>query len=1195
MNLKNQIRSLVTGVAMAATVTLAQFAGMAPAAAAGKNWSDANTSQPATKLTARGSASLAVQYPNLPAGVVQTAGELMRNGDQISGRKLKLSTPLLLLAVEQQSLGSIAQASASGKEFKTALTDVRVADGRVLISAVGIKGNSSRLLADLQTLGLRNGARAGNLVSGWLPVQALMKAGALDSTVEISASLPQTQVGSVTSQGDPAQRSSDLRSLIQGDGTGIKVGVLSDSFNCLGGQASGVASNDLPAGIVVLEEISSCSGAIDEGRAMAEIVHDVAPGAQILFHTAFNGEANFAQGIRDLATAGAQVIVDDVFYFAEPAYMDGVIAQAVDAVVAQGVQYYSSAGNQARQSWEGIYSPITTTGGLCRAGDNDFDTGPDQACGLNLAILNNTSVIFTMQYDRPSSADCSGPPCPAPNSDVDLYLLNGLNGAVLASSESGNATRPFEGFNYTNTTGATVNALIFIVPFSGALPNRLKVSWYSSRVTNTQFATNSPTTFGHANAAGAFAVGAARYSDTPFFGVSPPKLENFSSASGLPIVFDTTGVALPSPVLRAKPEFTGPQCANTTFFGSDLESDGFPNFCGTSASAPHAAAVGALFLQKLPSLTRGQMLSALQASAIDITSRRNGNTFGAGFDNDSGSGLIDAVAAFSGTNNTPNAFSFTDIINGVAGTTYSSETRTLSGFGTANVSLSGDASARVLVNGVDVTANPGTVKSGDTIALRLTAGTAGNAVSTTLTVGSYATTWTVIVPDGSIQFLSGSQSVGESVGTVTLMLRRTGVGNAARRVNYSTVNGSATAPRDYLLNSGTVHWASGDTADKPITVSVVDDSALEAGESFSVQLSNPVGGSLGSIGSSSIAITDNDSEVAFAASSYTVSESGSTVTLSVSRTGNFQSAASVNFATSNGSAMAGSDYSSRTGSLNWASGDGSAKTIAITILNDAAAESSESFSLRLSAPVGTSLGRISSATVAITDDDATGSVQFLAASTTVGEAARNAILTLRRSSGSSNAMSVTYASANGSASSPADFGAVSGTLSWAAGDTADKTISVPIVDDTASEASESFQVQLGSPSGATLGANASSTVTISDNDSRVEFSPSSYSLSEAGGTARLTVTRIGSGAGAVSVNFATSNGSAVAGSDYNSSSGTLNWADGDTTSKTISVIILNDAVVEPAETFTVTLSNPSGTSLGSGRSNAATVSITNDD
>ena len=140
------------------------------------------------------------------------------------------------------------------------------------------------------------------------------------------------------------------------DGTGVMVGVLSNTFNCLGGAPAGVASGDLPA-IAVLEE-GPCGGQgllsafPDEGRALAEIVHDVAPGAAIAFHTADRGQANLAQGIVNLANAGAKVITDDIIYFEEPMFQDGIVAQAVDQVKARGVSYFSAAQNDGRRSYE---------------------------------------------------------------------------------------------------------------------------------------------------------------------------------------------------------------------------------------------------------------------------------------------------------------------------------------------------------------------------------------------------------------------------------------------------------------------------------------------------------------------------------------------------------------------------------------------------------------------------------------------------------------------------------------------------------------------------------------------------------------------------------------------------------------------------------------------------------------------------
>jgi len=130
-------------------------------------------------------------------------------------------------------------------------------------------------------------------------------------------------------------------------------------------------------------------------------------------------------------------------------------------------------------------------------------------------------------------------------------------------------------------------------------------------------------------------VGAARYSQTPAFGINPPQLESFSSAGGTPILFDTAGNSVNE--ARQKPEIVAPNGGDNTFFGSDYESNGFPNFFGTSAAAPHAAGVAALLQQFDSSLTPDNIYANLQNTAIDM-----GAT---GFDLDTGYGLIQADLA----------------------------------------------------------------------------------------------------------------------------------------------------------------------------------------------------------------------------------------------------------------------------------------------------------------------------------------------------------------------------------------------------------------------------------------------------------------------------------------------------------------------------------------------------------------------
>jgi len=576
-----------------------------------------------------------------------TKGELVRLGipaGQELAKDNKLTKVSHALVALQEAHENHVQLR-SLEPFKPSIPYLRVVDGLVVIDAVA-SGEAKDLLADLEVLGLQNGAAFGRMVSGLLPIEAIEELKDLDSLKFVRPAYMVTNVGDVTSQGDVAMRSDIARTTFGVDGAGVTVGTLSDSFDCLGDAAADVASGDLPAGINVLEEEAGCISGTDEGRAMMQLIHDVAPGASQAFHTGFNGPADFAQGIIDLANAGANVIVDDVFYLTEPFYQDGPIAQAVDQVEEMGIPYFSAAGNDGRNAYASIFRNTGVSGSRVigfRGERHDFDPGP-AVDDLQTVTFGPGFTTIIFQWSSPYASAC--PRCPGATTDLDFVVYNMAGDLVFASLIGNIGGDPTELIFFTNNGTTNLTFQIGLERVSGPAPDHMKYL-YMGPMTVVDHPTNSGTIFGHANAAGAEAVGAAFYDDTPAFGQDPPLLEPFSSAGPQPIFFDARGKRNSSPEIRPKPEIVGPDGTNTTFFGFDVDSDGDPNFFGSSAAAPHAAAVAALILQNANNalaglnnnnaLTPNQVYKALETTAIDMLTP--------GFDDDSGFGFIQADAA----------------------------------------------------------------------------------------------------------------------------------------------------------------------------------------------------------------------------------------------------------------------------------------------------------------------------------------------------------------------------------------------------------------------------------------------------------------------------------------------------------------------------------------------------------------------
>ena len=521
---------------------------------------------------------------------------------------------------------------------------VQIYENNVVIDAVAA-ADTSTLWNDLVELGLTHGSSFGRVVSGWLPIHAISDMAALASLrFAMPAYKPLTNIGATTSQADVSMQADVARSMFGVDGTGVTVGVLSDTYDHGPGSAVvDMLTGDLPGPLnpfghtTPVNVLSDPLSGTNEGRAMLQLVHDVAPGADLAFHTASNGQADFANGILALqGVAGADVIVDDVIYFAEPMFQDGIIAQAINTVVANGATYFSSAGNNARTSWEGTFRPSGTF--LSGRQLHDFDPGPGVDTFQSITVPFGETVYFSFQWDSPFFSVSGGSGSP---NDLDFFVLDSTGTSILASATTNNlGGDAVEVVGFTNFSGgSSLNVAIGLA--GGTAPNLMKWVGFGDPVVN-EYATNSATAYGHSNAAGAVSVGAADYRRTPAFGVDPAQLEPFSSAGGIPILYDTSGT--PIYVLRDKPQIVAPDGTNTTFFGNDVDGDGYPNFFGTSAAAPNAAAVAALMRQLAPAATPSEIYNALASSAIDMDDPATPG-FDVGFDSGTGHGLIQAVNA----------------------------------------------------------------------------------------------------------------------------------------------------------------------------------------------------------------------------------------------------------------------------------------------------------------------------------------------------------------------------------------------------------------------------------------------------------------------------------------------------------------------------------------------------------------------
>lgn len=451
----------------------------------------------------------------------------------------------------------------------------------------------------------------------------------------------------------------------------------------------------------------------------------------------------------------------------------------------------------------------------------------------------------------------------------------------------------------------------------------------------------------------------------------------------------------------------------------------------------------------------------------------------------------------------------------------------------------------------------------------------------------------------AVQLTTASSSGLETTTSFTVTISLSALSGRTVSVPYTMIAGTAGPGTDYVLAENTVTFAAG-TNSSNVTFSVVDDLNDENDESFTIALGVPVNATLGVPSSHMRTIQDNDSPptLAFEVVASSGTESITQVPFNVTLTRESGKTVTVAFATIDSSAAAPGDYTATSGTLTFNPGE-TTKPVVVTVANDILDEDNEVFSVRLSSVQNASLAAgATDHTRTIVDDDIVPNVSFSAASSTGAENGGPAPLVIQLSGPSGKFISVNVSTTNGSAVSSSDFSALTNvSVVFAPGETT-KQASISINDDPSDENDESFSVALSLPSGSNvaLGSPSSHVRTITDDDDppTVSFSPnfgSDLEPDSASVVRGATVTLSAPSGKTVTVQFASADGTATAGSDYAAFSGTLTFSPG-LSSQTITFSVIGDSNPEPNESFSISLSAPANATLGT---SMFTYTIVNED
>lgn len=459
-----------------------------------------------------------------------------------------------------------------------------------------------------------------------------------------------------------------------------------------------------------------------------------------------------------------------------------------------------------------------------------------------------------------------------------------------------------------------------------------------------------------------------------------------------------------------------------------------------------------------------------------------------------------------------------------------------------------------------------------------------------------------------LEFQSADFTVQESGVSAVVTVVRKNAFNGTVTVAYDAIDGSAVAGTNYQIEPGTLTFGPGDLS-KTFLVTILDNAALDPNRTLGLVLRNPGDPDdpdarviLGPLGRATLTIFDDDpptpptQTLSFAQAEFSAQENAGTASITIRRTGSTAGTVSVRFATVDGTAKAGADYTATSGTLVFNNGE-LTKTITVPLADDGVLDGNNAFSIRLSNSVGAVVGDPATAPVTIIDDESppAGFFQFAADSFLVTENQGRAFITVTRNGGT-GAATVTYSTTVGTAAAGVRYTPVTGTIAFGAAETS-RTFEVPILDTSAFEGTQTVGLSLQVGGQGVLGTPGTAVLSILDDETPplavIQLSQAAYAVDEAAGVATITLTRTGGLTSPVAVFLATGGGTAVAGQDYAPLGVPVLFDSGQATA-TVDIPIFNDQDIEPAETFGLSISSPSSGAI-LGATTSAVVTINSDD